>query len=130
MAPRGINQVVSGEDGGKTQGSSGSSPAQGGQRTSPPSNVATKVVIPVLVALVLVLFVMVIIYIILRFRRSSRRRRQLARSLLPTTTEKPQLFEVQLESPPVVHATDARWNHIKVRATGSTTHLNRLLTEG
>ncbi|EPT02129.1 hypothetical protein FOMPIDRAFT_1059392 [Fomitopsis schrenkii] len=124
MAPRGMNQVVSGGpgsidggDGGETHGnplsSSGSSSAQGGQRASSSNNVATKIVIPVLVALALLLFIAVIIYFILRFRRGSQRRRQLARGLLPTTTEKPQLFEVQLESPPVVHSTDARWNHIK-----------------
>lgn len=121
-----MNQVVSGGpgsidggDGGETHGnplsSSGSSSAQGGQRASSSNNVATKIVIPVLVALALLLFIAVIIYFILRFRRGSQRRRQLARGLLPTTTEKPQLFEVQLESPPVVHSTDARWNHIKVR---------------
>ena len=130
MVPRGVNQVVSGgpgsEDGGDsgvthdhtpTGSNSGSSSSQGGgQHSSSSGNVATKVVIPILVALALIFFAAVILYLILRFRRSSRRRRQLAlaRGLLPTTAEKPRLFEVQLESPPVVRSANPQWNHIKV----------------
>ncbi|KZT70048.1 hypothetical protein DAEQUDRAFT_726047 [Daedalea quercina L-15889] len=123
MVPRGMNQVVSGGEGSvggdgdgnvasqhSGSGSESSSQSPGGQHG--PSIAATKIVIPVCVALALIFFAAFVVYMIMRFRRGSRSRRASA-AVPPTAAEKPQLFEVQLESPPAVHPVDAKWNDIK-----------------
>ncbi|TFY58145.1 hypothetical protein EVJ58_g6600 [Rhodofomes roseus] len=81
----------------------------GGEHAS--HTVINQVVIPVCVAIVLALFIGLLVRWIIKLRRSSRARA--ARTVLPTVAEKPELFDVQLESPPPVYTANARWTHIR-----------------
>ncbi|KAH9932961.1 uncharacterized protein B0H18DRAFT_984848 [Fomitopsis serialis] len=121
MAPRGLDQVQSDGQGGNVVGgpashpdssSSGSSSSSSGGRGA--SNIVTRVVIPVCVTIVLVLFAALLVRWIVRALRGARSRQGFA-ATLPTVAEKPQLFEVQIETPPAVYPVNARWNDIKVR---------------
>jgi len=120
MAPRGMDQVESDGHGGNVAGgpashpdgssSGSSSSSQGGHHET--SNTVTRIVIPVCVVIVLVLFVGLLVRWIVRALRGAHSRQGSA-ATLPTVAEKPQLFEVQLSTPPAVYPVNARWNDIK-----------------